>query len=210
MHILLALLVSFSAFSDQTQFHKYGAARKAFWGKLYSETHKSLYCEKTFHGRSGFNIEHVFAASWMKEAIPKCSNKNRKECRRLSPRFNLMEADLHNMYPTVTTVNSARGSYIFTELDGEYITESCPLEMGDRAVEPPEYAKGKVARAILYMTHEYNINLDKATNSPGFERDLLNWHCAHPPTPTEIIRNDQIFNLQRTSNPFVLEDGPCS
>lgn len=210
MHTLLALLISFSAFSDQTQFPKYGDARKVFWKKLYSDTHESLYCKKTFHGKSGFNIEHVFAAAWMKESIPKCRRKNRKECRRISPRFNLMEADLHNMYPTLTTVNSARGSYIFTELDGEYVKQDCPLEMGDRAVEPPEYAKGRVARAILYMTNEYSINLDKASNSPGFENELLRWHCEFPPTPTEIIRNDKIFNLQRTSNPFVLDDGFCS
>ncbi len=210
MHILLALIISFSAFSDQTQFSRYGFARQAFWKKLYSETHESLYCKKTFHGKSGFNIEHVFAASWMKEAIPKCRRKNRKECRRLSPRFNLMESDLHNMYPTITTVNSARGSYVFAELEGEYVKQDCPLEMGDHAVEPPEYAKGKVARAILYMTHEYNIDLDKVTNSPGFEKDLLRWHCTYPPTPTEIIRNDKILKLQRTSNPFVLEQELCS
>lgn len=210
MHIILAFILSFAAFADQTRLPTYGVAKGYFWKTLYSKTHKSLYCNKIFHNKKGINIEHVFAAAWMRDAIPECRNRNRKECRHLSSRFNLMEADLHNMYPTLTTVNSARNSYVFDEIEGEFVKENCPLKIGDHVVEPPEYSKGHVARAILYMTYEYNIDLDKVTNSPGFENKVLDWHCKYPPSPKEIIRNNQIFKIQGTSNLFILDEDSCS
>lgn len=156
------------------------------------------------------NIEHVFAAAWMKGSVPECRRLNRKECRRESRRFNLMEADLHNLYPTISKANTRRGSMIFGETEGEYYAYNCPLEIGDHVVEPPDYAKGKVARAVLYMTYEYNIDLDEVTNSPGFEREIMQWNCEFEPTMKEVIRNHRISGIQGTSNPFVLNRDFCN
>lgn len=208
--ILLISLVSFTSYADQTALENYSRAKKVFWKRLYSrDTNTTLYCGKTFNRRSGLNIEHVFAAAWMKRASG-CRGGNRSACRRTSPRFNLMEADLHNLYPTVTKVNSARGSLIFDEINAPLYSKRCPIEIAKRSVEPADFAKGQVARAVLYMQNEYDFNLDKITNTYGFEEMLIKWHCNHSPTESEIARNEQIFRIQKTNNPFILGEYDCS
>lgn len=209
-HILLILLISFSSYSDQTTLKSYGKSKKIFWKKLYSSnSNKTLYCARSFSNRNGLNIEHVFAAAWMKRASG-CRGGNRNACRRTSPRFNLMEADLHNLYPTVTKVNSARGSLIFDEINGPLYSQNCPIEISRSSVEPADFAKGQVARSVLYMQYEYDFNLDKVTGAHGFEDMLIKWHCTHPPTESELARNKQIFKIQRTNNPFILGEYDCS
>lgn len=207
--LFILMTLFFSASADQTVLPSYGAARQVFWKKLYSDTHQSFYCNKTFHGKSGFNIEHVFAAAWMRTSVPECARTNRKRCRRLSKRFNLMEADLHNLYPTVIKANSARGSLIFGKSDGFNVYGGCPLKISTNIVEPPDYAKGRVARSILYMVYEYEIDLDLVTNSPGFEKEIIQWHCAFPAKQKEIDRNERIYKIQKTLNPFITTNELC-
>jgi len=211
MLFILALTASlFSSHADQNKLKTYSAAKKVFWKKLYtSSDNRSLYCNESFERRNGMNIEHVFAASWMKRPAG-CKNGNRGACRRKSERFNRMEADLHNLHPTRTRVNSARGSKFFAEIEAPTYSTACPIEIDDREVEPADFSKGKVARSILYMQHEYSVDLDKLGNGAGFERMLLKWHCEHPPTANEVARNDKIFRIQNTNNPFVLGEFDCS
>lgn len=209
-NLLLLLLISFSSYSDQTALKSYGKSKKIFWKKLYSsEQNRTLYCARPFSKKNGLNIEHVFAASWMKRASG-CRAGNRSACRRTSPRFNLMEADLHNLYPTVTKVNSARGSLIFDEINSPLYSQSCPIEISNRSVEPADFAKGQVARSILYMQFEYDFDLDKITSTYGFEEMLIKWHCENPPTAKDVLRNAQIFKIQKTNNPFILGEYDCS
>jgi len=69
-----------------------------------------------------------------------------------------MEADLHNLYPALASINRARSNYVFGEIPGE------PREFGDcdferdrdrRVAEPRPIAHGNVARAIFYMHAEW-------------------------------------------------------
>jgi deoxyribonuclease-1 len=211
MFLLLMVFASvFSSHADQNKLKTYGAAKKVFWKKLYSgNDNRSLYCNESFEHSNGMNIEHVFAASWMKLTAG-CKNGNRGDCRRKSPRFNKMEADLHNLYPTRTGVNSARGSMVFAEIEERTYSNACPIEIGQGEVEPADFSKGKVARAVLYMQQEYGVNLRQIGGSNRFEEMLLKWHCKFPPTASEVERNDKIFSIQNTNNPFVLGEFDCS
>lgn len=210
MLLILALTASlFSSHADQNKLKTYGQAKKVFWSKLYSgSNNRSLYCNDQFDRRNGMNIEHVFAAHWMK-ATAGCKNGNRGDCRRESTRFNRMEADLHNLHPTRTKVNSARGSMFFAEIDAPKYSSQCPIEIGRNEVEPADFSKGKVARSVLYMQHEYGADLRRLGGS-GFEKMLIKWHCAHPPTAAEVARENKIFRIQNTHNPFILGEFDCS
>src|SRR5215208_5165027 len=80
------------------------------------------------------NIEHVFPAFWMTKAIG-CGS--RKACRRSSIAFNRMEADLHNLFPSLRTVNSKRSSFPFGEIAGEnHNFPGCDFEEAGGIVEP--------------------------------------------------------------------------
>ena len=207
--LILILANTFPSYADQNKLKNYSESKKVFWKKLYPGEHKTLYCQKAFKRRSGVNIEHVFAASWMK-AVSGCKNGNRSACRRKSPRFNRMEADLHNLHPTIPKINSARGSLIFDEIEESPYSESCPFEIGKKSVEPSNFAKGMVARALLYMQYEYGADLNKITNRRDMEAMLLKWHCKYPPTSMERTREEKIFKIQNTHNPFVLGEYDCS
>ncbi len=62
----------------------------------------TLYCGEPFRDRSGLSVEHIYPASWMAEHLG-CGS--RKQCRQNSERFNYMEADLHNLYPALPSIN---------------------------------------------------------------------------------------------------------
>ena len=63
------------------------------------------------------NIEHVFPMSWVTRAL---SCGTRQQCRNTSKMFNRIEADMHNLFPALSEVNSARSSFSFTKIGGEY------------------------------------------------------------------------------------------
>ncbi len=205
--LFLFLVISLTShsqqsFADQSRLLSYSESKRVFWSKLYQGPGESLYCQRKFEKRYGLNIEHVFAASWMKNQA-NCPKMNRKSCRRFSPRFNLMEADLHNLYPAKNKLNSSRGNYPFTILEGGDPSPECDLEISKYGVEPAPHARGKIARSILYMEYEYGVNIDIDADSPGQKDLLLYWHCKSPVQEDDLIRNLKIVEIQGTSNPYI-------
>ena len=134
---------------------------------LYEDGATSLYCGAFEKDRSGdINVEHVYPASWMKPAAG-CEDQSRKNCRRNSERFNVMEGDLHNLYPALKNVNTARGNLTFTIIPGMEnrlavaAAPSCDFEKVNSTVEPPVTSRGEIARAIFYMNDEYGAEIGK-------------------------------------------------
>ena len=178
----------------------YEAARKVFWKELYNEGGKTLYCRQNFGSgyNRGINIEHVFPASWMAYSL-RCGK--RKQCRVNSARFNLIEADLHNLYPSRSDVNKARSNYRFAVIPGEQRTfGQCDFEFNERQriAEPSPAARGRIARAMLYMSDQYDLYLKKKLKTL-----LIDWNRKYPPEATEIRRNNRIEQLQGNRNPFI-------
>jgi deoxyribonuclease I len=170
-----------------------------FWRTLYPDGGESLYCGDRFAARDrDYNIEHVYPMSWVTRAL-RCGDRD--ACRRTSERFNLIESDMHNLYPARRDLNKARGSFPFGEIPGErHHVRGCDFEVDfqDRVVEPRPAARGNIARAMLYMEERYGLEI--------FARQremLLRWHEEDPVDDDERRRNGLIRELQGEHNPWI-------
>ncbi|MDH5581771.1 MAG: endonuclease, partial [Bdellovibrionales bacterium] len=92
-----------------------------------------------------------FYLPWIK------SYKGRKCARKVSKEFNKMEADLHNLRPSVGSINASRGNLKFSEGLHIFVPQfgECDLKIIDGKVEPSNLIKGDVARIYLYMEDAY-------------------------------------------------------
>ena len=186
----------------------YEEARRIFWQSLYSGPGQTLYCAADFSrtDRQGINIEHVFPMSWVKNAMA-CGT--RQQCRKRSPIFNQIEANLHNLYPSRSDVNQRRSSFRFGEVAGEArrFGSHCDFEVNDRlrVAEPAPQVRGNVARAMFYMAHRYREDGLRIFRKHG--ELLLKWHLADPPDDRERARNERIGHLQGDRNPFIDNPG---
>ncbi|MEM7357474.1 MAG: endonuclease [Pseudomonadota bacterium] len=189
----------------------YATARPVFWKSVYPDGGVTLYCRERFasRSRSGINIEHVFPMSWVKNALD-CGT--RKQCQGNSTQFNLIEADLHNLYPARTDVNHDRASFRFAEVAGEprHYGVACDFEVDSRAriVEPAPQVRGDVARAMFYMADRYQAQGLTIFARSG--RLLHEWHLADPPDEQERLRNQRIEQIQGNRNRFVDEPDELS
>ena len=143
-----------------------------------------------------------------REGSPRCvdnqgkSFKGRKCAETASERFRMMEADLHNIFPSVGCVNAARRNFNFEELGSsgrELFGSACPIKFSGRKVEPPARAKGVVARAYLYMDWAY----PEYRMSHQQKRLMETWDTSYPPDDWECERNRRIKDTQGNGNPFV-------
>jgi deoxyribonuclease-1 len=201
--LVMVLASITTARADQTKIPGYDQTRPIFWDQLYPDGGFTLYCAQPFTRRIGLHVEHVYPASWMVDHIG-CSS--RKACRANSPRFNLMEADLHNLYPARAGTNGARSNMIFGEVPGEAreFGNTCDFEIDTvkKIAEPPPEARGNVARSIFYMHQEYGLPIDQA-----LLLILKAWNLEDPPDSEEWRRNDAVDGLQGTRNTFVDQPG---
>lgn len=172
-----------------------------FWDEVYPAGGETLYCGEIFlgdHGRE-INIEHVFPMSWATKPL-KCGDRD--QCRERSSRFNEIESDMHNMYPSRKDVNKSRGAMPFAIIKGEtYLYQGCDFEVDrkNRNVEPREEVRGKIARAMLYMADTYpELQLFRRQRAL-FEK----WHRHYPPDDTEIERNSLIERIQGNRNHYI-------
>lgn len=142
---------------------------------------------------------------------PQCRDKDgvsyrgRKCAERASRRYRLMQADMYNLYPAVGAVNAARQNYAFSPFFKRVPAAfgSCALKIRSRRAEPPESARGIIARTYLYMEWAYDMPLLGL-----MKRKLMQeWDKAYPVTETECRRTFLIETVQKNEQPFVKT--PC-
>lgn len=204
--LLILLLISLVACIPQSAspIEDYKQARHLFWQNVYPTQGSTLYCQEAFRtaDKRGINVEHVFPMSWVTNGLD-CGT--RKQCRSRSSQFNMIEADLHNLYPARSDVNHERSSFRFDEVRGERrdFGNACDFEVDykARSAEPTPSARGEVARAMFYMADRY-----KGQGLVLFAKQaklLHAWHQADPPSAHEKQRNDIIESLQGNRNRFI-------
>lgn len=145
--------------------------------------------------KQGMNVEHVFPQSLFGQKLP-------------------MRSDLHHLMATFEHPNGMRGNLPFG-----VIPKGAPLHYHNDAgaksdgihFEPPDFTKGRVARAMLYFYSRYRNEgfFDPrvaAFWNPQIET-LLDWNRRFPPTVEERTRNDQVEAFQGNRNPFVDDPG---
>ncbi|XOV78552.1 MAG: endonuclease [Aestuariibacter sp.] len=192
----LTLLVITACFSSQTfaNLAQYVHVRESvFWQQLYTQNYHTLYC--AIHKKAGekVNIAHVYPTAWMANAM-RCSSE--EDCD--FARYRDASSDLHNLWPMISPAKDIRRHYIFLEGDKEKgQRQDCNMIVYPKGIEPREWAKGEIARSLLYIIWKYDL--------PDYEQLdlLLKWHKKYPANAEEKWRNDKIIAIQGNDNPFI-------
>ena len=135
-----------------------------------------------------------------------CVNKNgkafkgRKCAEKVNMRFRYMQADMYNLFPAIGAVNAVRSNKRYSVLpDAAPAFGICPAKVDGPRFEPPDMAKGQVARAGLYMAANYpEYNLSRQ------QRQLFEaWSKMFPVDEWECTRTRRIEALQGNENEVV-------
>ena len=148
-------------------------------------------------------IEHVFTAYELGHDRRCWLKGQRQNCSQNDSFFAEAEGDLHNIFPSVGEVNLERSNYAFTDdLSGKSGFGGCEMliDRKKRLVEPPDYAKGAVARAMFYMSETYKIPLKHDQRKLFFK-----WDKSFPPDSNECFRDKLIFLMQGNHNHLITE-----
>lgn len=217
--IFLTLATALQA--DQTTIKDYDETRTDHFYGLYegvaARDSTDIYCGvrftitqrengKGYKGPTWLNIEHAYPAQWMANSL---GCPNRTECPNdpdVGERFDRAEADMHNMWPSLSKLNSSRGQRPYAEIEGEKPTLveignktfSCDFENNGTAVEPRPISRGNLARSIFYMCKEYGFAVPK-----GMMSLLRKWNREDLPTRFERARAELIAEIQGTRNRFI-------
>ena len=115
--------------------------------------------------------------------------------------FRRMEADLHNLAPSVGELNADRSNHpygIVEDEPREYGACDFELSAPPKIAEPMESIRGDVARVWLYMSETYNVRFSRE------ERAMFEaWHEADPVDAFEVLRDQRIEANQGNKNPRV-------
>ncbi len=125
----------------------------------------------------------------------------RECCAKVDTKFKRIEADLHNLVPSVGELNGDRSNLPYGLVDGEpRLYGACNFEIGGnpRVAEPPENVRGDVARIWFYMSETYGIRV-----SPSMTEMFRQWSEADPVDAFERTRNERVFETQGNRNHFV-------
>ena len=134
-----------------------------------------LYNDK-YHSMS---IEHVY---------PKCYLKKEH--------YN----DFHNMFKSSKYFNNLRSNYVFSDqknMSWISINNDNYISHKHKLFNPRDCDKGIIARAILYMSYEYNYKLFIDKNI------LYNWCIKYQPTINEKFHNIKGYAIQGNHNIFI-------
>lgn len=141
-----------------------------------------------------------------REGNPSCVDnrgeafKGRNCARKMNRTFRLMEADMHNLFPSIGSVNAVRSNKRYAMLPNSVQRfGSCGAKVSGKGFEPPDSAKGALARAALYMENEY-----QSYNLGGPQKKLfMAWDKMFPVDKWECERQRRIEKLQGNSNDIV-------
>jgi deoxyribonuclease-1 len=159
--------------------------------------------------------EHVFPASrfgnfrrcWREPAaFSKCRGDGGYTlsgcacCERVDSTFVTAHNDLHNLVPAVGAINAARSDFNWGALRSGQRLGDCSIRFDPilRRVQPPETARGEIARTMFYMRDTYGFRLSRQD-----EQLYAVWNNADPPDAWEIERNRRIRRLQGKGNRYV-------
>nr|WP_255554741.1 endonuclease [Moritella sp. 24] len=128
------------------------------------------------------------------------SFKGRKCAEKINTEYRYMQADMHNLFPAIDTVNVIRSNYNFAMLPAaKSELDSCDMKIDNRKAEPPISSRGRIARTYIYMDQTYpSYTMSKK------QRQLMNlWDREHPVSTWECKRNRMIWELQGNPNRIV-------
>jgi len=145
--------------------------------------------------------EHVVPA-WQFGHQKTCWKKGgRKKCKN-DQKYRYIESDLYNLQPAIGEINADRSNFMYDELKNSipkyYGKCKMKIDFKTKTVEPPERARGAIARTYFYMSEKYKITLSKK------QKNLFKkWDKNFPVTTWECKREKLIFQKQGYHNNYV-------
>ena len=145
--------------------------------------------------------EHI-VPTWVLGHQRQCWQKGgRSNCVSSDPVFRTMEADMHNLSPSVGEVNADRSNYRLGQLTStpyQYGACQTRVDFKQRMAEPRDQAKGQMARIYFYMHDRYGLSMSKQ------QQQLFSaWHRQYPVSPWELERDPRIPRVMGHNNLFV-------
>ena len=134
------------------------------------------------------------------------SFKGRKCAEKANLEYRLMQSDLYNLYPAIGAVNAARQNYNYVMLPKTASKDyrsfgSCDMiiDKTDRDAQPPERARGVIARTYMYFDSVY----PKYKMSRQQRQLMTVWDKQYPVTKWECERAEKIRKIQGNINPVL-------
>lgn len=223
--LLLSLLVApLSAYSlslthyNQNNFQQ----AKVVAAKINADAPADFYCgcKISWHGKKGvpdlnscgysvrknanraerIEWEHVMPA-WEFGHQRQCwQNGGRKNCSKDAD-YRRIESDLHNLQPAIGEVNGDRNNFQYSQWNGgeqQYGQCSMKIDFKQKRAEPPERARGAIARTYFYMRDQYHLRLSRQQTQL-----FTAWNKQYPVTPWECERDQRIATVQGNHNSWV-------
>jgi deoxyribonuclease-1 len=126
--------------------------------------------------------------------------KGRRCANKVNAEYKYMQADMHNLFPAIGAVNAMRSNYNFQMLPHvQSGFGSCAMKIENRKAEPPIEARGRIARAYLYMDDTYS----RYSMSNAQKQLMSAWDKMYPVSTWECKREENIANIQKNHNMFV-------
>ncbi|OEF25151.1 endonuclease [Vibrio rumoiensis] len=130
--------------------------------------------------------------------------KGRKCATKVSKEFRLMQADGYNLFAAVGSVNAYRSNYNFQMLSGTKSDfGSCDFHVDSRKAQPPESARGLIARTYLYFDTTYSSFRLSKQQSQLFTA----WDKQYPVSQFECDKAKIVEGYQHNKN--VILDERC-
>jgi deoxyribonuclease I len=131
--------------------------------------------------------EHVVPASNIGRARQCWQKGGRPNCNKTDLVFNAMEADLHNLTPSVGEVNADRANFRFGVLPATPKRHGAcdfKVDFKGRVAEPRDEVKGQIARIYFYMHDRYDMRLSRQQ-----QQLLMAWDKRFPISDWERERD---------------------
>lgn len=144
--------------------------------------------------------EHVVPAYNFGRQMPCWKEGGRKACQKDS-KFNLMEADMHNLVPAIGEINEERSNYKFgfnIPKSGQFGNCNFEIDYKYKRAYPKEDIRGDIARIYFYMSDKYNLELSEQE-----KKMFLIWNKQDPVSKWEKIKNDRVEMYQGNRNKYI-------
>jgi deoxyribonuclease-1 len=188
--------------------------------RLYANLEQDFYCGCNYKGKTidqkscGFRPrknaaraarlewEHVVPA-WNIGHQRQCWQQGgRKHCAASDPVYGKAEGDLVNLVPAIGEVNGDRSNFRFNVWDNNptpmYGQCRTVVDFKQRRVQPRQVVRGRIARIQMYMHTTYRLRM-----SDQERRLFCTWAKAYPVDAWEREREQRIWKIQGSGNPFV-------
>jgi len=134
--------------------------------------------------------------------------KSGRKCAETNSLFNLMEADLYNLFPSDWALNAYRSNYNIAEIPWkERRFWACDFKIKNKKMEPPQDEKGDIARVYMYMQLVYGRKRGLKIISNKNEKLIKAWNKMDPISKKECQVYFAKKKYQKNINPIL--ENPC-